>query len=190
MHDSESKEEIRARIAAVRKSLPKEKISSDSSLIAEKLYLLREYENADIIFIYNGYSSEVQTAGIINQALAAGKTVALPKVQQDGYMEFFTISDLSDLKPGFRGIMEPDGSDPTHIFPDIMIIPGLAFDIFGNRLGHGKGYYDRYLSTIPNTVTVGLAFDEQIVSSIPAEITDVRIGTIITPTRIIKAKNG
>lgn len=182
----ETKDAIRKRITELRNSFDDVKIREDSRRIRETLFEMSEYRNADIIFIYMSYGSEVRTAEIIEDAFASGKTVAIPKVQSSSKMEFFAVKDLENLKPGFHGILEPEGNDDMHIFPDLMLIPGIAFDEKCNRVGHGKGYYDRYLATIPDTAMIALSYDEQIVPEIPAALSDHRMDKIITPTRIIE----
>ena len=118
-------------------------------------------------------------------ALATGKTVALPKYDRDkGHYGAAVIKDLAELETGHFRILEPQ----SHCAPlplnrlDFMLVPGVAFDWNGRRLGRGRGYYDRLLAEFHGW-TCGVAFDEQIVEAVPGEPHDMRLTCLVTPTR-------
>lgn len=154
-----------------------------SASLCLDLYKIDEYKNASCIFAYVSYNQEVRTRGLIEHALEDGKRVAVPKVDGD-IMNFSYISSFGDLKAGYMGIPEPwedlecadDREEQV-----LMIMPGLAFDETGNRVGYGKGYYDRYLMQHNKTryTKAVLAYDFQIVDSIEADAFDVKTDILI-----------
>lgn len=114
---------------------------------------------------------------------SVGKKIALPVVQGD-QLSTRWVSDPSELQPGAFGILEPPpDAPPAAPRFDIILVPGLAFDLRGGRLGRGKGFYDRFLSTAEG-LRVGLCFDDQIVPRIPCEPHDLRMNVLLTPSGI------
>lgn len=138
---------------------------------------------------FASFRSEVDTIPMIRRALGDGKRVILPKVNGDK-LELFEIRNFdSDVSPGAWGISEPCGSAPVKLDElDVIIVPGAAFDEQGNRLGYGAGFYDKLLSAFTKP-TVALAFEEQIVSKVPADPHDVPVRKIVTEKRIIETKS-
>ena len=161
-----------------------------SKSITDKVIHLPEYRKASLIYAYASNTNEVWTFEIIKDALLSGKRVALPRVISDGVMEFREISAINDLKKGYQGIMEPGDDDvlldPKEDIPDIIMVPGVAFDTSKNRMGHGKGFYDRYLSEMPDSLFLGLAFDCQIEDTIPTDENDIPMDMIVTQDRVIR----
>ena len=155
-----------------------------SLLIAEQFWKLPAIQKARSILFYASMPGEVDTLAMIEKAIYSGKRVALPIVEQKkGKLIPTLISSMEDLHLGTYGIAEPH-LDPNKEISlkdlDAVIVPGLAFDRLNNRLGQGAGYYDRFLSTLPKTVTtVGLAFDFQLTESLPTEAHDMRLQQII-----------
>ena len=155
------------------------------------LETVAEFHNARRILFYASFRSEVETHVMIKQALKEEKTVVLPRVDKERHMLLlYELKDLRELNKGYMGIPEPFVGDERQV-PiddiDIVIIPGAAFDYSGNRLGYGAGYYDALLSG-RNKITpiVALAYEEQIVDSIPAEEHDMKVDIIVTDKRIIR----
>ena len=184
-YEMESKDYIRNMVKTVRKNKSYGEIQLESALIAETLYQLPEYIKASAILIYSAYEYEVQTECIIRKALREGKKVGLPRVCGKSDMKFHLISGDSILQPGFMGIMEPDPDSPVIEDAGLIIIPGIAFDLNRNRIGHGGGYYDRYLGNHKYSLMIGLAFECQRVEEIQSEKNDIKMDRIITPDRII-----
>ena len=155
-----------------------------SRLIAGQFWKLPAIQKARIILFYASMPGEVDTLAMIEKAIYSGKRVALPIVEQKkGKLIPTLISSMEDLRLGTYGIAEPH-LDPNKEIAikdlDAVIVPGLAFDRQNNRLGQGAGYYDRFLRTLPETVTtVGLAFDFQLTESLPTEAHDMRLQQII-----------
>ena len=155
-----------------------------SQLIALQFWKLPVIQQAQTILFYASSSFEVDTLAMIDKASFLGKRVALPIVEKDQRKLIpALISSMEDVHKGTYGIAEPH-FDPDKVIAlkdlDAVIVPGLAFDRQNHRLGRGVGYYDRFLSSLPETVsTVGLAFDFQLTESLPNEAHDVRLQQII-----------
>lgn len=144
-----------------------------SSLIKDKLFSSREYREAKTILFYASFDGEVDTSGMLRQAFKDGKAVALPvMLEAKKTIIPSLVFDLDkELGIGPYGIMQPqkDYLRPVDLSDiDLVIVPGAAFDKQGNRLGRGKGYYDRFLKTLPpKTPTIGLAFSFQVTKKLP-----------------------
>ena len=151
---------------------PSEDRRLKSSIIAGKFFRMPEFERAKTILFYASFGGEVETFDMIRQAQLLGKRIALPRIHPQNTIKPVLISDLDcDLETGPYGIRQPHASNDRTILPgelDMVVVPGVAFDRFNNRLGRGGGYYDRFLGTLSDKViTVGLAFDFQIVDGFP-----------------------
>ena len=161
-----------------------EDVARKSRLIAEQFWQLPVIQKAHSILFYASMPGEVDTWAMIEKACFLGKRVALPIVEKDQRKLIpALISSMEDVHKGTYGIAEPH-FDPDKVIAlkdlDAVIVPGLAFDRQNHRLGRGVGYYDRFLSSLPETVsTVGLAFDFQLTESLPNEAHDVRMQQII-----------
>ncbi len=158
----------------------------DSNRITQKLLSLPEIKVSKYILLYYPHKNEVNTLPVIQKLLKEGKSVLLPKVQGKDIIPI-KINNLFQLKKGYAGIKEPEGEAVSPEKIDVVIVPGVAFDRKGHRLGYGKGYYDRFLLKT-KAKKIGLAYDFQIVQEIPAEEHDVPLDLIITPTQIIHTK--
>ncbi|MBQ9409930.1 MAG: 5-formyltetrahydrofolate cyclo-ligase [Clostridia bacterium] len=146
------------------------------------LFSLPEWQSAKRIFIYVSVDPEPDTRRIIDCALREGKQFAVPKVYGKGRMLAHCISDLALLRPGAMGIPEPPEQSPVMKKPDLIVLPCLACDRSNNRLGHGGGYYDRYLSAHPY-FSICLCPDECLFDSIPHDDNDVRPDMILTQSK-------
>lgn len=187
----EKKSEIRVETLARRNALSDEERSEKSKAIMECLFDFANFLEARIVLFYVNANSEVATEAMISKALAYEKIVAVPWVdQQERQILPLKIDDLNrDVRPGYRGIREPI---PQRCKPipvknvDLAIIPGVAFDERGGRIGHGTGYYDKFIPMLDVTTRkVALAYECQIVPQIPMEPHDRYIDIIITEKRII-----
>jgi 5-formyltetrahydrofolate cyclo-ligase len=141
---------------------------------------------AATILFYSARGDEIDLAGLIKEALAGGKTAALLKFEPDSNAyASFQVKDLArDCAPGKFGLGEPGpgcGAVPVNQL-DLVLVPGVAFDPAGHRLGRGRGYYDRLLAGVAG-IKCGVAFDEQIVPAVPVEPHDIILDCIVTPTR-------
>ena len=160
-----------------------------SAQARSRLAAQTRWQAAQWILFFAPLPEELDVWPLLTEAFAAGKKVALPRfVAERGSYEGRQVLDLeADLQTGHFGIREPHSHCPglasTRL--DLILVPGLAFDLRGRRLGRGKGYYDQLLKGLQGT-TCGVAFDQQIVDEVPAEAHDVRLNCLLTPTRWIE----
>lgn len=186
-----NKKLIRKKTLIKRDSIDPEKKLKKDKLIMERILSLPSFEKAKKVFYFASFRSEVSTLPQIEEAFKMGKRIILPKVDNiNNRLRLFEIHNTGEIKPGFMGIPEPDVSlererDINDV--DLVIMPGVAFDTDGNRLGYGAGYYDKLLSGLKKDIPlIAIAYEEQIVDSLPVESHDVRVHIIVTDKRIIK----
>ena len=152
----------------------------ESSAFISRLKDNKHFTHAQTLLLYSALSDEVPTQILIDGLAAQGKTVLLPRVVSDTDMELRRYSGPADLQRGAFGIFEPTGelfTDYNTI--DVAIIPGMAFDAKGHRLGRGKGYYDRLLPRLKNAYKIGVCFPFQYFDEIPSEAHDVRMDCVM-----------
>jgi len=175
-----SKSEMRARISAAREALSPEDAAGRSERIRRRVLDVPEVRAAASVFAYVSCGKEVDTHGLIRDLIAAGKTVLAPLITGDGIMEAHRIAALGDLAPGKFGILAPRTPSLFAETPDVTICPGVAFSRRGDRLGRGKGFYDRFLAGHPGTFAIGLAYSIQVVEGVPATPEDRRVDLLVT----------
>ncbi len=192
MLPKEEKAAIRAEAIERRDSIPGPVRHAKNAAIIERLVADPEYTAARSVLFYASFRSEVDTAGAIERALLDGKKVFVTKVEgEDCHLDIYRIKGLDDLSPGYMGIPEPvAGVDAKASLGDVelVVIPGVAFDSAGRRLGYGKGCYDRLLGggeAAERPRILALAFQEQMVGHVPALSYDVPINKIITDRSVI-----
>ena len=175
------KKALRREIGAKKRALTAREIEDRSARLAEKLYATAQYREAKSLYAYLSFNQEVRTNPIIERAWADGKRVAVPKVLGDR-MDFIWIDSFDNLAPqGAFGILEPIENGPVADDGTALILmPGLAFDPRGHRVGYGGGYYDRYLAAQPHHPTVALCYDFQLFEHLDVEEYDVPVDVIIT----------
>lgn len=139
---------------------------------------------AESIAVYSALPGEVSLCAAVDSWLAAGKHILYPRVVGPGKMVMISVQSRSDLSEGKFGIMEPDGS-PWPDAVDVVLVPGLAFDLAGHRLGFGAGFYDRFVEANPSR-TLGIAFDWQMVRVLPAEAHDQPMDAVLTDRRVYR----
>ena len=182
------KNELRRLLKALRKSLSINQRAEYNEIIFQQVLNLPSYQEATWVYCYITTQSEVDCIPIIQQAFNDGKKVAVPKVI-DKDMEFYEISSLDECVEGTFHILEPISSHkvvPEQGKKTLILVPGLAYDYEKNRMGYGKGYYDRYFHKYgeENFERIAIAYDLQIVKEIPSEPLDVRVDKIITEYKI------
>ncbi len=180
------KKEIRAMIRARKKALTEEDILDYSARVTELFTAQPFYRDAKVLYAYLTFNEELRTDGLIRQAWADGKRVAVPRVLGKGVMEFYYIDSFDGFIRSAFGVPEPP-EDPERLADDaefLLLMPGLAFDRAHNRVGYGGGFYDRYLERKQAEGTrffkPALAYDFQIVDRIPANEHDIRVDAILT----------
>ncbi|MDR2914792.1 MAG: 5-formyltetrahydrofolate cyclo-ligase [Tannerella sp.] len=175
---TDNKQFIRKRIAEYKKHLSKETIADLSRKICNRLVQTDVFQKAKCIALYCAMEDEVQTSGLIEEWYMT-KKIVLPVVSGENIF-FFAYTGKNNLVKSAFGINEPVATElisPENI--DLFIIPGIAFDYKCNRMGRGKGYYDRYLAGI-NKPAIGICFDFQLLEHIPAESHDKKMTLVIT----------
>ena len=167
------------------RALPPEVRTSASSQLRERLLTQSIWPRATRVLGFSPLIDEPDITLIIDAALQANRIVALPRYDaSNGRYAAAQITARSQLVPGQFGALEPDAGCPSIPLKqlDLVLVPGVAFDLAGRRLGRGKGFYDRLLAEVRGH-KCGVAFDEQIVAEVPEEPHDVRVDSILTPSR-------
>lgn len=181
------KTEIRKQMKSVLSKISFQDRQEMSRLIFENLFKTADFENADSIFVFNSMNSEPMTDDIIKYCLDNGKHIFVPKIS-NAEMRTAEIFKDTKYKLNHYGIAEPLGENFKNYFDiDINIIPLVAFDSKCNRLGHGKGYYDKYLKNAEG-LKIGLAFECQRIENVPIETHDIPLDYIITEKKIYQNK--
>ena len=174
-----NKKELRNLIRSKKASMSEFEIQSKSEKLTDLFLRTDAYKDARTIYGYLSYNQEVRTELILKQALLDGKRVAVPKIIGNE-MVFIYISDLSQVETGYKGIPEPIDNTPVADDPAALVLmPGVAFDEKGGRMGYGGGFYDRFLYEEPNHKTVALCYDFQMVENLPLEEFDIPVDTVI-----------
>ena len=185
----ESRDVLRGTALSRRNSLSRANCHLWSCSIQAKALKLSQYLAARSIALYSAAQNEVDTGTILEDALAAGRRVYLPKLNRRGVPEFVQIFSPADLVAGRFGIAEPVGLNvllPEACGGLTVFVPGVLFDRRGQRLGRGGGWYDRALAQFGSRgVFIGLAYEVQIVESLPAESWDQNVHYVITENRVI-----
>lgn len=189
-----NKPQIRKEIIAKRNELSKEQILDNSEKIFVRLYSSPLYKNADTIMNYVSIGNEVFTHDFIQRAISEGKKILVPKCEPNSRKIILShvIDFERDLEKGFKGLIEPKKETLRPVSSDesdLILVPGLAFTKAGHRLGYGGGYYDRFLAGISKNIPkVALAFELQIVDTLPVESYDIPMDFILTEERLIQCK--
>ena len=183
------KNKLKEQMLEKRNSLSKQEIAEKSRQIESNLFNLEQYKKSKIIMFFVSFNSEVDTHNMIKEALK-NKTVVIPKVVSNE-IEPSVIIDFDSLLPsGKYGILEPiEAMKIAYKNIDLVLVPGIAFDSGGHRIGYGFGYYDKFLKKVSKAVKIGLAFDFQIADKIPKESYDVPVDVIISEKRVVECRN-
>lgn len=179
------KKELRKHMLQKRNRLEENYRKNANAAITEAFLCSSVYQACENIFIYISYSSEVDTNEIITRAISDGKTVLVPLTDQvEKRMDAVQITDFNtQLCQSCCGILEPNFTSREPYPPekiDLIVVPGVAFDRRGYRIGYGGGYYDKYLSQSLNAVTIGFAYEQSLIDEIPSEGHDQKVDIILT----------
>lgn len=192
MRNMESKVQLRKEIKKIRDCIPGEERKEYSRQIVQSILKQSWYENTDKILVYSAIQSEVDLSEFIVRAWESGKQLYFPKVFQDE-MEFFCIRDIHQLRSGAFHVMEPDVEHQTlesYVSTEAcvpVLVPGVVFSRKGERIGYGKGYYDRFLSRHHELMPIGICFERQLVNSIAVEDTDIIMQQIVTELSVYES---
>ncbi|MFH2043534.1 MAG: 5-formyltetrahydrofolate cyclo-ligase [Pseudomonadota bacterium] len=183
--------EIRNNISKIINKLSSNNIPKIKKSLEQRLFDFANFVEAKISLLYINTEYEVASKNIINNSIKFNKTVVLPSYNKETHeIVLMKIDNFTkDLKPGENGVLEPDAKRCKIVpieFIEIAIIPGLAFDEKGGRIGSGDGLYDRLIPKLPSTARkVGLAYESQIMQQVPMESHDKHVDIVITEDRVI-----
>lgn len=186
---AEEKTAVRTRVRAVRRALSAEERASASEAIARRAFALPELDEVRAVLVYGASLEEADPAPLECVLRERGVLIAYPRVVGPRALALHWIDDPGDLVSGAFGLREPAPEAPQAALAelDLVIVPGVAFDAWCNRLGYGGGFYDTLLADLPHTLpTVGLAFEEQIVDRVPCEPFDRPLDIVVTPVRTLR----
>lgn len=180
----DEKTSLRLKARAIREALSSDERRQKSAAITRVFLDLTAVKKALNIVLYASASNEVSTWEILENL--KGKNLFLPVLFEGNIFEIGKYHSRDLLKKNLYDIWEPSCPDPAAPTPDLVVIPGLAFDEAGGRLGMGKGYYDRFLAQYPKAIRVGLAFQEQIFDKLPQKPYDVPVHFVVTDAKVYR----
>ena len=174
-----NKKELRAMIRERKRAMTPEEINSRSEKLMELFLRSDAYKTAKTIYGYLPYNQEVRTVPMLEQALKDGKRVAVPKCYGDE-MKFLFMDDLSKVEKGYAGIPEPVADEPVADDETALVLmPGMAFDPQGHRIGYGGGFYDKFLAQEPNHPTLALCYEFQVLPHLETEEFDIPVDCVL-----------
>jgi 5-formyltetrahydrofolate cyclo-ligase len=179
----ERKRALRARLLAVRAGLSSAERQSAASALTAAVLALPEVASARVVAAYRGTGTELPTEPLLAALRSRGVRVVLPLLLPDGGLAWGTYDGA--LVPGPYGLLEPPVPDAELAEADVVVVPGVAYDTAGRRLGRGGGSYDRALASVTVPV-VAPARDEEVVEEVPVEPHDRRVDVVVTPTRVLR----
>lgn len=173
------KKALRLLIREKKRTLSQKQILEASLRLADLFVQTKQYKEAKTLYGYLPYNQEVRTELVLEKALADGKCVAVPKVYGDE-MRFIYIQDFTRLEKSSLGIPEPIDDGPIALDCDALVLmPGLAFDMQGHRIGYGGGFYDRFLAKEPCHPTIALCYDFQMFQELEADAFDIPVDRVL-----------
>ncbi|HTU59997.1 MAG TPA: 5-formyltetrahydrofolate cyclo-ligase, partial [Polyangiales bacterium] len=182
-----AKRELRSRMRSVRAVMPASAREERARAAVQRVIELAEYVGAQTIVGFSAIQKEIDPAALLAGARASGKRVGLPRVVEQ-VLELHEFRDVSELQEGSFGVLEPAADAPV-IAPaevDLVIVPGLAFDARGHRLGYGRAFYDRLLPGMSKAFRLGFAYDFQVVMELPNDVHDIPMHAVATDLRVMR----
>lgn len=187
----ETPQELRKRHKRLREEMTEEEAGRAGEQICKKILASDWYTACTVLYGYYPLGKEVDCLPVLRQALADGKTVALPRTEEHYRMNFYRITSLEDVTEGNFHVMEPkEACELCMKTTGVVLTPGVVFDGTGGRYGYGKGYYDRYFARYPGLLRIGLAYEHQLEETLPLQSTDIRMNWVITDGRIWDGTGG
>lgn len=183
-----NKKETREKMLSLLSSLDEDIRKKQDKSIADKMGKMPELCDAECVFAYIGTGHEIETREIVEHLLESGKRICVPLCHGKGEMDAIEIKSLSELSPGRYGIPEP-AHNGKKINPEeisAIIVPGVAFDKGGKRLGRGGGYYDRFMKKAENAVRIALCREINLIDKVPFEEHDQSVDIIVTEKKIVR----
>lgn len=170
---------LRRKIREQKRAMTEAEINQRSARLGELFAASAAYRNAKTVYGYLPYNQEVRTVPMLERALREGKQVAVPKVYGDT-MKFILLEDLSQVETGYAGIPEPIADGPVADDPTALVLmPGLAFDKEGHRIGYGGGFYDKFLASEPEHPTLALCYEFQMLEHLDTEEFDIPVDEVL-----------
>ena len=185
MNLHEQKKDLRDKLKRRRSDLSASKRSAKSQQIITFLHQTEEFIQAKQVFCYISYLSEVETIPLINFLMEQKISIAVPKIMDKTTMIAVPIENLNDMEPDKMGILTPKSNQASEGPFDVAITPGVGFTDKGDRLGYGRGYYDRWFANNEVKTKIGIAFEVQLVNELPIEKTDMSLDILVTEKRVI-----
>lgn len=189
MSGDDGKSVLRLKARAARRAITPEVREAASREVAQRVLLLPEMRDVRAVLLYGASPEEMEPLPLEIALRARGVRVAYPRVHGRKHLALHWVDDREELVTGSFGLLEPS-AEATCALPseiDAIIVPGVAFDVCGGRVGYGRGYYDTLLGgPCEGTPTIGIAFDEQVVAEVPCQPHDRRLDVVVTPTRTIR----
>ena len=173
------KKELRSWIRQQKRAMTVDQMEQKSAVLAQQYFASELYKKAKTVYGYLPYNQEVRTTAMMEQTLRDGKRLALPKIYGD-VMRFIYVTDLSQVAKGYCGIPEPIADEPLGDDETALVLmPGLAFDPQGHRIGYGGGFYDKFLEKEPNHPTLALCYDFQLLPELDTEAHDIPVDCVL-----------
>ena len=171
-----AKSALRKELLKIRDSMTCMERERGDLLITDRIIGHQWFYGAEVLLAFVNYGSEIDTHEIINEALRKQKEVFVPKIEGNN-MEFYQITSMTQLREGYKGIQEPTGDSKRFCYEEyqkkriLLLMPGVAFDLYGNRMGYGKGFYDRFLEDkeLLQTYSIGIGYCCQRVEQLPVD---------------------
>lgn len=187
------KQQVRREALRERRSISAVRNLELSTAIQRRVESLEEYTNARVLACYVAKSDEVQTRGILESALGSGKVVIVPKTDPARRrLTFHEIRSMDELMPGYLDVLEPSAG--SAVFPlgeaQLVLVPVVAWDVNGGRMGYGRGYFDRELRSKGGAAAAGLAFESQRRERLPMARSDAFMDIIVTESRVVRCGGG
>ncbi|MGL5260110.1 MAG: 5-formyltetrahydrofolate cyclo-ligase [Lachnospiraceae bacterium] len=180
----DTKKHIREVILKKRNALSVSELEKKSQLICTSILASKEWKKATKVLLYLAYQSEVNLNLLITKGIREQKEIYVPKVIAPQKMEFFKLITLEEASKGYKGILEPSATEENKFIYNVeqmstlMLLPGVGFDLLGNRLGYGLGFYDRFLEKKEQMIKIGICFELQVVNQLPYNEFDIQMNYI------------
>lgn len=188
-HLRSEKQKLRRELLSRRDAMPADERLAANTAIGQALLSLPEIARAGSVFCFISTGSEVDTHPLLDHLLNMGKSVLAPRIPRGEPMQAVPFEGWSDLTPGALGILTPASSVAHAGAVDVVITPGVGFTQAGQRLGYGRGYYDRWFATHAHHRRIAIAFECQVIDTLPVTGTDVPVHEIVTERRRITVKD-
>jgi 5-formyltetrahydrofolate cyclo-ligase len=185
---AQAKELLRERLRSLRRVLPVQAAAARSAALCARLCGLPEFASASLVVGYRAHRKEADPSAVLVEAARAGKRIGLPRILEAGALELHLHAEGATLESNALGIEEPQASaerlDLASV--DLILVPAIAFDARGHRIGQGHGYYDRLLPRLPRAFKVAVGYDFQLLADLPDQPGDARVDAIVTDARVLR----